>query len=90
MTLTVCVTLIEQDIRRSGPGREAEVTVLLERHPGRPQPAVSGLHPVPLLRLHVPCHHIRRAARGGHQGQHSESRCGIQTADPRLSVGRNF
>lgn len=37
------------------------------------QPAVSGLLPVPLLRLHVSCHHFRRPAGGSDRGSNSKN-----------------
>lgn len=66
------MSLLLQDIWRSDSGRQEEVTILLERHQRLLQSAVSSLHPVPLLRLHVPCHHIRRSPWGGNKRQHSE------------------
>lgn len=36
------------------------------------QPTVFSVCPLPLLRLHVPGHHIRRAAGRSHQRKHSE------------------
>ncbi len=37
------------------------------------QPAVFGLFPVPVLRLHVPCYHLRRTAGRSHRGTHSKN-----------------
>lgn len=62
-----------QDIWGSDHGCQAEVAVLLEWHSGLVQFAVSSLHPVSVLRLHVPCHYIWRPAWGGNTRQHSES-----------------
>lgn len=68
-----CNGLFLQAVWRSHPGHQAEASVLLERHQGLVQSAVFSLHPVSLLCLHVPSHHVRRAARGGNKEQHSES-----------------
>lgn len=61
-----------QALWRVDPGREAQSPVVLERLSGRAEPAVPGVLPLPLLRLHVTRHHLRGAAGGGHQRPHSE------------------
>ena len=61
-----------QALWRFDPGCEAESPVVLERLSGWSEPAVSGVLPLPLLCLHVPCHHLRGTAGGGDQRPHSE------------------
>lgn len=61
-----------QALWRFDPGREAESPVVLERLPGWSEPAVPGVLPLPLLCLHVPCHHLWGTAGGGDQWPHSE------------------
>lgn len=47
-------------------GCQAEGSLVLERLPGRSQLTVSGLLPVPVLCLHVACHHLWGTAGRGH------------------------
>ena len=61
-----------QALWRFGPGCEAKSPVVLERLSGWSEPAVSGVLPLPLLCLHVPCHHLWGPAGGGDQWPHSE------------------
>lgn len=70
-SLTIVVPL--QVVWWSDEGRREEVSLLVERRQRRLQFAVPGLCPLPLLRMHVTCHHLRRATRGGHQRQHCKS-----------------
>lgn len=56
-----------------GAGCQAEGPLVLERLPGCTQLAVFGLLSVPVLCLHVACHHLWGAARRSHWGTHSKN-----------------
>lgn len=53
---------VRQDLWRFGERRSEESSLRVERHQRRRQPAVSGVRPLPVLRLHVARHHVRRSA----------------------------
>lgn len=55
-----------------GVGHQAEGPLVLERLPGCTQFTVFGLLSVPVLCLHVTCHHLWGIARRSHWGTHSK------------------
>lgn len=69
-----CVGLsVSQDLWRFSERRSEESSLPVEWHQRRRQPAVFGVRPVPLLRLHVASHHVRGSAGRSHQRKHSKN-----------------
>lgn len=62
-----------QALWRLGAGHQAEGPLVLERLPGCTQLTVFGLLSVPVLCLHVTCHHLWGVTRRSHWGTHSKN-----------------